>query len=108
MPDRDGRTTESEFAEAVCNYLAKTPKGWASLADINRHLTYKFPLTEADKEPSGSRDNERMWEQQVRNIISHRNSDGNAIHDGYLIYEPGTLEITDKGRAFSRKTKTPI
>lgn len=99
MPGQDGRTTEAEFALAICNYLSKSSKGWAGLSDIYRHLTYMFPLTPADKEPSGSRDNEAMWEQQVRNIISHRDSEGNFIHDGYLLYERATLEITDRGRS---------
>lgn len=100
MPGEDGRTTEEEFGLAVLKYLAKTPKGWSDMAGINRHLTYQFPLTAADKEPSPSRDNESVWEQQPRNLVSHRDTPGNPICDGLLIYEPGTLEITDSGRAF--------
>lgn len=99
MPGDDGRTTEDEIALAVAKYLAKTPKGWADMAAITRHLTYNFPFTPADKEKSPSRPNEWIWEQQPRNIVSHRKAEGNYIREGLFIYEPGSLEITDKGRA---------
>jgi len=97
MPSQDGRTTENEIAEEILRYLVKKPGGEASMAEINRHLTYRFPFTQADKEPSPSRGNEVVWEQQVRNIVSHRDAEGNYIREGFLEARPGGLAITDAG-----------
>ena len=98
MPSKDDRTTESEIAQAVLNYLANVPSGEASIAEIKRHLRRNFPFTAADKEQSPTRNNEVMWEQLVRNIVSHRKSDGNYINDGLLEHRPRRLAITDAGR----------
>jgi hypothetical protein len=103
MPSKDGRTTEGEIAEAVLRYLINVPSGEATIADIKRHLTRSFRFTEADKEQSQTRNNEVMWEQLVRNIVSHRNSDGNYIHDGLLAYRPRRLAITDAGRNYVKR-----
>lgn len=39
-----------------------------------------------------------MWEQQVRNLVSHRTTEGNIVAEGYATYAPDTLTITDAGR----------
>ena len=105
MPSKDGRTTEGEIAEAVLRYLVNVPSGEATIAEIKRHLRRNFPFTEADREQSPTRDNEVMWEQLVRNIVSHRGSDGNYIHDGLLEYRPRRLAITDAGRNYLKRKR---
>ncbi len=42
---------------------------------------------------SETRPNEAIWEQQVRNITSHKNSPGNAIYEGKLAAIPGGLAL---------------
>lgn len=105
MASRDGRSTEAEIALAVLNYLSNVPSGEASIAEIKRHLSRNFRFTEADKEQSPTRRNEVMWEQQVRNIVSHRNSDGNFIHDGLLAYRPRRLAITEAGKNYVERRR---
>ena len=39
-----------------------------------------------------------MWEQQVRNIVSHRRTAGNIIAEGYATRFPRRLTITEAGR----------
>jgi hypothetical protein len=39
-----------------------------------------------------------MWEQQVRNLVSHRTTDGNIIAEGLADYRRGRLTIPDAGR----------
>jgi hypothetical protein len=56
-------------------------------------------LTAADRAASVTRQNEEMWEQQVRNITSHHANPGNFIHEGYLTRIKDGLEITAAGRA---------
>lgn len=98
MPENIARSTERDIALAVLRYLYTLPSGEASIADVKQHVPSFMILTHADREQSPTRDNEQVWEQQVRNIISHRQTSGNPIHDGLLAYTPATLRITDAGR----------
>lgn len=80
------RVNEHEVAEAVARYLADHG-GEAAIAQIVEGLPGYLSLSDADRERSETRPQEQLWEQQVRNIISHRNTPGNAIHDGLLDYD---------------------
>jgi len=44
-----------------------------------------------------TRSGESMWEQQVRNLVSHRTTEGNIIAEGLADYRPGRLTITKAG-----------
>jgi len=103
MPSKDGRSTEQEIGKAVLRYLGSIPKGEATILEIKRHLAKHFPLTAADQEQSETRPNEEMWEQQVRNLVSHRTSADNLINDGLLSYRPRRLAITDAGRLWLKR-----
>lgn len=93
------KSTEREIALGVCKYLSTLPDGVATLRSIRRNLPIFIPLSAEDRAPSSTRKGEEMWEQQVRNIISHRKSQGNFIHDGYLDRMPYRLSLTESGRA---------
>lgn len=86
MP-KDGRVTEHEVADAVIRYLSDRG-GEATIAELVEGLPNYLSLSDADRQPSETRSGEALWEQQVRNIISHRNTPGNAIHDEKLEYLP--------------------
>ena len=103
MPAKDGRSTESEIAIAVIRYLASTRDGEATIANIKSNLNKSMNFTDADLVVSDTRPNERVWEQQVRNIVSHRLSSENFVHDGLLSYLPRRLAITDDGRNWLKK-----
>jgi hypothetical protein len=100
MPSKDGRSTEHEIGQAALRYLHKCPGGRADIAAIKDHIRKNYPLTDADCEQSETRPNEEMWEQQVRNLVSHRGTEGNIINDGLIAYSPGHLEITDAGNSY--------
>jgi hypothetical protein len=38
-----------------------------------------------------------MWEQQVRNLVSHRGTEGNIIAEGLATYTRGSIIITEAG-----------
>ena len=84
------RNRESEIADAVANYL-EDAGGVATIAQIRRALPFYVELTDADRQPSFSRPGEEIWEQQVRNIVCHRFSEGNAVKGGVLAYLPRRL-----------------
>jgi hypothetical protein len=56
-------------------------------------------LSAEDLKQSDTRPNEAVWEQQVRNITSHKDSPGNAICEGKLIAIPGGLALPGKAEA---------
>ena len=103
MPSKDGRSNEQEVSLAVLRYLATIPHGEASIGAIKQHIPNFIALTDADKEPSPTRTNEQVWEQQVRNIVSHRTSPESFVADGLLSYSPGHLAVTDAGRGYLRR-----
>jgi hypothetical protein len=54
-------------------------------------------LSTGDQEQSVTRPNEEMWEQQVRNLVSHRGTEGNIIAEGLATYTRGSIIITEAG-----------
>ena len=87
------RITESEIADTVVQILKDRPHGRASIADLIDEIPNRVTLSPEDLAMSPTRSNERVWEQQVRNITSHKNSPGNAIYEGRLIAVAGGLAL---------------
>src|SRR5438874_805214 len=104
MPSKYNRSSEHDIAFAVMKYLATIPSGSASTASIKRHVPNFIDLTDDDREPSETRQNEQVWQQVVGNIVSHRrDSPENFINRGLLAYDGGALTLTDAGRAYLTK-----
>ncbi len=64
----------------------------------NSSVKYRtvLPFSADDLKASPTRRNEAIWEQQVRNITSHKDSPGNAIFEGKLVAIPGGLALPTK------------
>jgi len=93
------RTTEAEITIATLQILFATSSGELSTEEIKRQIPNHVTLTPDDHVRSETRENEELWEQIVRNIVSHQNSEGNAIANGFLEHpRRGILRITDAGR----------
>jgi len=93
-------TSEAELSVAVLQILSQRPNGEASFGELIALIPTTITLTRSDLTASTTRPNEAVWEQRVRNIRSHKNSEGNFIHDGYLEEVNSGLRITPAGRAF--------
>ena len=93
------RITESEIADLVEQILRDRPTGEARIAELVREIPLHIRLSADDLAPSPTRRNEAIWEQQVRNITSHKASPGNAIHDGRLESFPGGLRLPRRTKA---------
>lgn len=87
------RVNETDVARAVEKYLRTVPGDTATIRQIKRALPNHLTLSAEDRVQSETRPNEELWEQQVRNIVSHRNTPGNFVHDGRLIYTPRRLGL---------------
>lgn len=87
------RVSEIDVATAVEKYLSGQPGGTATIYQIKKELPKYLTLSADDQEQSITRPNEELWEQQVRNIVSHRNSPGNFVYDGRLVYSRRRLSL---------------
>jgi hypothetical protein len=55
-------------------------------------------LTAEDQQQSGTRPNEEMWEQRVRNLKSHSTTPGNVIAEGFVEHVgKGRYRLTEAG-----------
>ena len=90
------RITESEIAQIIEAYLKEKTSGQASIKELVREIANRVKLSSEDLAQSTTRSNEAVWEQQVRNITSHKNSPGNAIYEGKLVAIPGGLALPGK------------
>ena len=83
------RVTEAEVAVAVEKVLIASATGRATFRELIEKVPQYLTLSAEDLMPSSTRPGEALWEQQVRNITSHKNSPGNAIYEGRLVVIPG-------------------
>lgn len=93
------RITEAEIADIIVQILSEKTSGQATIAELIREIPNRVTLSPEDRAPSPTRPNEEIWEQQVRNITSHKNSPGNAIYEGRLVAIPGGLRLAQKAAA---------
>jgi hypothetical protein len=91
--ERMPRITESEIAEIIVSYLNEKISGRAGIQELVGEIPNRATLSAEDLAPSPTRNNEAIWEQQVRNITSHKKSPGNAIYEGKLVPIPGGLAL---------------
>lgn len=93
------RITEAEVAEAVEIILQDRSSGRATIKELVAEIPNRLSLSAEDLAQSQTRQNEALWEQQVRNITSHKASPGNAIYEGKLVAIPGGLALPGKEEA---------
>lgn len=86
------RTSEAAFHAAIAAYLWDSG-GEATISEIRRKIPAYLTLQPADRALSASRPGEEVWEQQVRNIVCHRDCDGNPIKAGKLRYSRRRLAL---------------
>lgn len=98
------KTSETELGLAAMRFLATRPAGQATMRTIIKRLPSFIALTAEDREPSGVRRGEQMWEQRVRNLKSHDNTEGNILAEG-LVERPtrGNYRLTEAGYIHIRK-----
>ncbi len=87
------RITEAEIADIVVQILEERPTGHASISVLVAEIPNRVTLSPEDLAQSPTRQHEKVWEQQVRNITSHKNAAGNAIFEGRVVAIPGGLAL---------------
>ena len=93
------RITEDEVALAVLQILASRPSGRASVRILRSSLPNYLTLSAEDRIDSDTRTNEEIWEQQVRNLKSHKKTEGNIFQQGYVVsVGRGVWQVTEAGK----------
>lgn len=97
---------EQDIALGVMQVAASRSDGVATFKRCRAKLPDILPFSQDDNALSGTRPGETMWHQQVRNIRSHHDADGNAVEKGYLEHLPKRCyRITDAGRTHLKARK---
>jgi hypothetical protein len=99
---------EPEIALGVLQIANRNRDGIATFDQAYAEIPDLVTLDAGNLLPSVTRPGEPMWYQIVRNIVSHRETEGNFIyegylqhipHDGYKILEDGKSYLRDRGLA---------
>jgi hypothetical protein len=94
------RVTETQVAHAVSMIAASNPDGICSFDQARAKVPNHLDLSQEDLTESTTRVGEVMWHQQIRNIQSHHDVEGNFICEGYLEHvDREGYRITDLGRS---------
>jgi hypothetical protein len=103
MASKPGRIEEAKINQVVLDILAGQPNGRATVKTIRGELPKHVNLTSGDQTDSITRENEELWEQQVRNLKSHHNVPGNVFYEGLVRWvRRGVWELTDAGRLHTK------
>lgn len=104
MASKIGEITEDEVALIAVAVGAERHDGIASYSALRKEVPKRYRLSATDLQQSVTRPREEIWEQKIRNIKSHFESEGNFIFEGYLVHVPRVgYRVTDKGRRLVRR-----
>ena len=99
MASKLGEITEDQIAMIAMAVGAERLDGIASYSALRKEVPKRHRLSPMDLMQSQTRKREKIWEQRIRNIKSHFESEGNFIHDGYLTHVPRVgYRVTPLGR----------
>jgi hypothetical protein len=101
------KISEHAIGEAALEVLALSPGGTATIRELKERIPNHVNLSQEDLKSSQTRNGEQMWEQQVRNLVSHRATEGNIIAEGLATHSPGRLTITQAGQTHVANRKKP-
>lgn len=104
MPDSPN-VSENQVAYVAIQIAANQSNGIATFKRIKSDLPKYIDLSPEDRRMSKTRPREEVWEQRIRNIKSHYQSEGNYICEGYLEHVPRSgYRITERGRRYLKKS----
>lgn len=99
MASKIGEITEDQVALIAVAIGTERLDGIASYSALRKEVPKRHRLSAMDLIQSKKRPREKMWEQKIRNIKSHYQSEGNFIYEGYLTHVPRIgYRVTPSGR----------
>jgi hypothetical protein len=91
------RLQEPEARMLALKIAAKSKDHYATMHDIRRELPKLYPLSNSDKRQSPTRRNEQLWQQIVRNVVSHEGSATSIFSRGLAVREGAGIRATPAG-----------
>ena len=91
------RLREAEARILALKIASLRPDRTASTKEIKREVPSYIELSPRDLAQSASRPSEKMWQQIVGNVISHKGSPSGPFLNGYARRTRNGLSVTDDG-----------
>lgn len=91
------RLREAEARILALKIASLRPDRTASTEEIKKEVPSYTELSPRDLVQSTTRPREKMWQQIVGNVISHKGSSSGLFLNGYARRTPNGLSVTDKG-----------
>lgn len=91
------RLREAEARILFLKIAARRLRRFATVEDIKREIPHIYPLSEQDLKQSTTRRRESLWEQVIRNVISHGYSAQGLFERGYAVRIDNGLQVTQEG-----------
>lgn len=93
----DDRLREPEARLIALKIAASYPGRRASMEQIKGKFTSYYELTTIDERLSVTRRGEKIWQQIVRNIVSHADSSSSIFSRGWATIDSGFITVSDLG-----------
>ena len=98
------RASENDVALAILQIAKAQPNKICTFNQARSNVGNYINLSANDLAMSLTRPGEPLWHQQIRNIQSHHDADGNFINSGYLMHVPDRgYKITDLGENYLKQ-----
>lgn len=91
------RLREEEARLLALKIAAASQNLTAAMKDIRAGVERLYPLSPADRQPSPTRPSEQLWQQILRNVVSHRGSNRSIFARGFAEKVGSGIRITRAG-----------
>lgn len=97
------KITEADMAAAVKLILSHRPNKSATFAELRELIPTRVKLSRADRAKSPSRPGEEVWEQILRNLVSHKHEGFVSIKGGIRLQWQRGPKASDESEARSAR-----
>lgn len=98
------RLREREARELVLKVAAKSRTKTATMEEIRSGIAALYPLSQADRVRSTTRPAEQLWQQILRNVVSHRGGTNSIFVRGLAEKVGNGIRITKNGLLHLKKS----
>jgi hypothetical protein len=93
----DSRLSEAEARELVLKVASKAKNLTVSMQDLRDGVQTMYPLSKADRVRSPTRPAEQLWQQILRNVVSHRGGNRSIFVNGLAEKIGNGIRVTKAG-----------
>ena len=97
FPRSHGRLREAEARLLVLKIASISPRCAAPMSEIKRQASDYIFFSTGDLALSTKRPNEKMWQQVIGNVVSHKAQSTSIFSRGFARHENGYIKVTVEG-----------